>query len=111
VVILAREFLITGARALAASAGVVIPASIWGKTKAVLQMVYVYLFMPLGIIGQLLKTYQSMADWMPGAVQTYGRVLEQASLWAIVFVAAVTIFSGVQFMRENWHTLNAGNNL
>ncbi|MEK7795706.1 MAG: CDP-diacylglycerol--glycerol-3-phosphate 3-phosphatidyltransferase, partial [Candidatus Hydrogenedentota bacterium] len=39
VAILAREFLVTGARSLAASDGTVIAASSWGKAKTVIQMV------------------------------------------------------------------------
>ena len=42
VVILAREFLVTGARSLAAAEGEVIAASATGKTKTVLQLVYVF---------------------------------------------------------------------
>src|SRR5665811_112295 len=40
-VIIAREFAVSGLRMVAAAEGVIIPASIWGKVKAVCQMVAV----------------------------------------------------------------------
>ena len=39
VVIIAREFMVTGARSLAATDGVVIAANKWGKTKTIIQMI------------------------------------------------------------------------
>ncbi|NMA94516.1 MAG: CDP-diacylglycerol--glycerol-3-phosphate 3-phosphatidyltransferase [Clostridiales bacterium] len=45
IIILTREFLITGLRSLAASKGVVIAASWWGKLKTVTQMIALILLM------------------------------------------------------------------
>ena len=42
IIILAREFLVTSVRLLAAKEGVVIAADIWGKLKTVFQMIYFY---------------------------------------------------------------------
>lgn len=111
VVILAREFLITGARSLAASDGVVIGANIWGKTKAVIQMVYVFVFLFLAVVVEGLETYA--ADWgrQSGLAPLLRKVVETASLWCIVFVAVFTIYSGVQFMRVNWSTMKIGQHL
>jgi CDP-diacylglycerol--glycerol-3-phosphate 3-phosphatidyltransferase len=110
VTIIAREFLITGARSLAASEGVVIGANIWGKTKAVIQMVYVFVFLGLAILGQVLDWYADFVwgEWFGAVVETYHHVVYEASFWAIVFVAVFTIYSGIQFMRVNWRTLGLG---
>jgi CDP-diacylglycerol--glycerol-3-phosphate 3-phosphatidyltransferase len=110
VTIIAREFLITGARSLAASEGVVIGANIWGKTKAVIQMVYVFVFLGLAILGQVLGWYADLVwgEWFGSAVETYNYVVRTASYWAIVFVAVFTIYSGIQFMRVNWRVLGLG---
>jgi len=100
VVVLAREFLITGARSLAASEGVVIGANVWGKTKAIVQMVYIYTFLFFVILGKLLGV------WSAHFVATlYRPVLWYASCWAMVFVALFTLYSGVQFARINWQAL------
>ena len=49
IIIIAREFLVTGARSLAASDGVVIAANVFGKFKTVLQMTYVFVFLALAV--------------------------------------------------------------
>ena len=111
VVIIAREFLITGARALAASGGSVIGANIWGKTKAVIQMVYVFVFLAAAVILRVLETHQDAIDWLPALLSYTRPVVAATSCWAIVFVAVFTIYSGVHFMRVNWDELNMGSDL
>lgn len=111
VAIIAREFLITGIRSLAASGGHIIGANTWGKTKAVIQMVYVFTFLFLAIAVEVLRLYEQSAAWAPAVVAVSTRALGAASYLAIVFVAVVTIYSGVQFMRINWDTLDLGSQL
>lgn len=108
VVIITREFLITGVRSLAASGGNVIAANTWGKTKTVLQMVYVFTFLALAIIAQIIRDYLLHLPWMPQIFGYYTYILSIASFAAIVIVAAVTVYSGVQFLRVNWRVLNLG---
>ena len=103
VAILAREFLVTGARSLAASEGSVIAASSWGKAKTVIQMVYIYAFLFLAIAGMLCE------QWLPDFAANYNAVLGPASLIAIVFVAVFTVYSGVEFARANWRVFDLGN--
>ena len=103
VVILAREFLITGARSLAAAQGTVIAANKYGKLKAVFQMVYVYVVLGFLILGDILALFVPTE-----AVVTYSWVLFHASLWGAVFVALYTVYTGLQFARINWPALNMG---
>lgn len=105
VAILAREFLITGARSLAASEGQVIAANIWGKRKTVFQMVYVFTFLFFLIGDRIVVRFDVLSEW----TDAYQRFLAITSLWGIVVVAVVTLYSGVQFARTNWHTLSLGN--
>lgn len=103
IAILGREFLITGARGLAASEGVVIAANIWGKIKAVLQMAFVYVFLGLTIlVYALLNTYTDAGIVM-------AMITHHASLWASIIVALFTIYSGVQFVIINWKALHLDN--
>lgn len=46
-IIIAREFIVSGLRMLAASKGVVIAASWYGKTKTVLQIIAIIMFIPM----------------------------------------------------------------
>ncbi len=75
VVVVGREFAVTGLRAIASGQGVVIPASRWGKAKMASQITSVSLLI-------LSQRY----DWMV--------LLGKVSLWIVV---AVAIISGVQY--------------
>lgn len=105
VAILAREFLVTGARAMAASEGTVVAASKLGKWKTVVQMVYIDTFLFFVIAGQLLER------WVPGKFGFYNPALGWASHVGIIFVALFTLYSGLQFARSNWKSLGLGNQI
>lgn len=107
VAILAREFLVTGARALAATEGQVIAAAAHGKIKTVLQMVYVFVFLFFAFFLQTLNDYPGLAQYVPGPVQAYQLGIGWASFVAIMLVAGYTVYSGVQFARENWWLFKA----
>jgi CDP-diacylglycerol--glycerol-3-phosphate 3-phosphatidyltransferase len=61
IVIISREFIISGFRLVASDNGVVIAASYWGKFKTVSQMLMVIVlilniqWLPLQILGEVLK--------------------------------------------------------
>jgi len=102
VVILSREFLITGARSLAAGEGQIIAANNWGKTKTVLQMVFILTFLFFVIVER------GTHYWRPDGFPTFQTILSQSSLGAIIFVAFFTAYSGFQFIRVNWTSLQLG---
>lgn len=104
VVIFAREFLVTGARALAASEGVVIAANAWGKLKTILQMTYVGIFVFLAFCLELMK-YDAVARLLPGQPEWYRLGIGWSSFALIIAVALYTVGTGVQFARENWDRL------
>lgn len=103
VAILAREFLVTGARSLAAADGAVIAASSSGKAKTVIQMIYIYTFLFFAIAMRIAER------WAPDVTESAGPYVAYASFAAILFVAGYTIYSGIDFARANWRTLNLGN--
>lgn len=85
VIILFREFAVSGVRMVAASSGRVIAANIWGKAKTVLQMITILLY------------YFAAALAGPtdiGLVQ----MLTQGLCWA---VAVVTALSGGIYLWQN----------
>lgn len=88
-VVLFREFAVAGVRMLAAAGQKVIAANMWGKVKTVLQMLTILFF------------YFAAALAGPtniGAVQLIAQVL----CWA---VAAVTVISGVIYIKDNWNAV------
>lgn len=86
VVILAREFAVTGLRQVAASEGIVIAAGVTGKIKTILQMIAI----PLLLLN----------NW-PGYY--IGIPLDQIFLWAAVIM---TIVSGTEYIVKNRQLLS-----
>jgi len=100
VAILAREFLVTGARSIPTPNGEVIAASAWGKLKTVVQMVYIFVFLLLAIGAY------AVGQWLPEYVETYATALHWSSFIGIIGVALLTVYTGIQFAQANWKTLN-----
>ena len=86
VILISREFIISGFRLIAADNGVVIAASMWGKFKTVCQM-----FMTIALILHL-----DTPVWA---------VVEQVLIWGSV---ALTIVSLVDYIYKNRHVLKDG---
>jgi len=86
VVIIAREFIVSGLRTLAASQGVVIAASNWGKLKTVIQMIAI-------IMGLLSLVYN------PGWLNITTQV-------TIYLAAVITIGSGVDYFSKGKDIIN-----
>jgi CDP-diacylglycerol--glycerol-3-phosphate 3-phosphatidyltransferase len=102
VAIFAREFLVTGARSLAASDGVVISANWWGKMKTIFQMTYVCAFLLFYIAARYLIEHSY--EW----AIPYMNYIGIGSQGAIILVALYTAASGIQFAVVNWNTLRLG---
>ena len=82
IVILAREFAVSGMRTVAASEGIVVAAGNSGKLKTVLQMIAV----PILILAHGLPAYS--------IIMTVG----QAVLWASLIM---TVISGIEYIMRN----------
>jgi len=99
VAILAREFLVTGARTIAASEGSVIAASRVGKIKTILQMTFIFAFLFLATASFPIHA------WWPESAASYLWYLALSSYVGSVFIAAFTVYSGLHFVRDNWKSL------
>lgn len=92
IVILAREFLVTSVRLIAANNGQVIAADIWGKMKTVLQIIW--------ILSTLLTKWYLLD--MP-VTPEYG--LSNILGWVLMImqyaVLAMTVFSGFNYVWKN----------
>ncbi len=80
--ILAREFMVTGLRLLAADKGIVLAAGVWGKHKTVWQMLFIIAVLFAGVF-QCLETC-STPIW-----------------WGGLFVTALSVFSGWHYFHDN----------
>ena len=83
IIIIAREFIISGFRLIAAENGVVIAANYWGKFKTVSQMIMIIL---------LILDLGGMFD-----------ILEQIFVWVSV---ALTIISLLTYIMQNKNVLS-----
>ena len=83
IVILGREFIITGMRQVAAAEGIVIAAGWSGKIKTVCQMVAIPLIM--------------LNNW-PCSMLPFNFPLDQIALWAAL---VMTIWSGAEYIIKN----------
>ena len=80
VVIIFREYLITGLRSVAASENIVVAANIWGKVKTVCQMIALMLLMV-----------------KPQIIDLCGINI---GLWLIYVAVALTIYSGLDYVLK-----------
>jgi len=96
VLIISREFLVTGLRLLAASRGQVISAGFWGKHKTVSQL--------LTIIALLagLSFREDFSQWVTAAqLKAYNTTLTVTSHILISIVAFITILSGAVYFYQH----------
>lgn len=105
VLVLAREFLVTGLRTLAASQGVVLAALNSGKAKTVAQIVFVIAF---SIFDLAIEAWHI---WLPEhallvPVDRASLYTQWASLVFFLGITFLTVHSGVQFAVANWRRLH-----
>lgn len=98
IIIICREFLITGLRLVAASNGVVLAAERAGKLKTALQMLSVSLLLCAQTLAGGLFTETTLEA---GAC-----LVREIGLWAFYGAVALTIYSGTGYIIRNWRILN-----
>lgn len=96
VLILTREFLVTGLRALAERNGRTIAAGTWGKHKTAWQMAAIF----ITLVG-----WAAVRDWLPRWAPDRLSAFEHgysATVYALALVvAAITVASGVVYFQQN----------
>ena len=101
VVILAREFAVSGLRTLAASDGIVIAASWWGKIKTVTQMIAILLL----LLKVNINTSANAINFINnnGFLNSFFTYVPET----IMFIAVlITIISGVDYFVKNKHVIS-----
>jgi CDP-diacylglycerol---glycerol-3-phosphate 3-phosphatidyltransferase len=93
IIMVSREFLITGLRLIATAHGKVLPAERLGKLKTVLQIVtIVYLLILIAIVDQ----YGDLLN--PLAVTS----LKVVGLTLVYLTVGLTVWSGISYFAKNW---------
>jgi CDP-diacylglycerol--glycerol-3-phosphate 3-phosphatidyltransferase len=93
-IVLCREFLISGMRMMAAAKGVVVAAERGGKTKTLTQLIAVgfLLFVPM-LQGDI-------AQWVAFDFSPYSQVIHHVGLWLFILGVYFTVRSGWDYLSK-----------
>lgn len=100
IVIMAREFMVTGIRLLAANQGLVVEAGRWGKHKTIWQIVVIIVI----ITGEAMRD-----DFLPMIISdknlnfdliTFNLYFNHLTFWISALVAVLTVISGTIYFWE-----------
>lgn len=92
VCIIAREFMVTSIRLVALSSdGKVIPAGVLGKIKTVVSLLAIIAILVMLSLGQFLDLDMQIVT---------------ISHWLMWITAGITIFSGIQYVIDNFDSIN-----
>lgn len=97
IVIVAREFAVSGLRTIAANEGTVIPASKLGKIKTALQMVSIV----FALMAMTLKTDPSFAS-LSGITGAFN-ILTNILLYS---AGIMTLISGIDYFVKGWSSID-----
>lgn len=102
VVIIAREFAVSGLRTIAASEGKVIAASIWGKVKTVIQIT--------AILICLFRVNVESSEYLYSLVtgnQILKYIIVYGSNYVLILAVILTIISGIDYFVKNKNVINS----
>lgn len=105
VIIVAREFLVTGLRSMAAAKGTVIPAGKWGKQKTFITLVAIGgILLAKGLGANHLSLFPLMLNFNSTMLNVGDYLLLIAD--ALMVLAVIwTIISGAEYIRGAWPLL------
>lgn len=98
VIIVAREFLVTGLRSMAAAKGKVIPAGIWGKQKTLITMTAMgAILLAKGLGAHQLSLFPPMLSFTSQTLNT-GEILLLVGEAGLILAVLWTALSGIEYM-------------
>lgn len=99
IIIIAREFMVSGLRLLAADEGIVVAAGIWGKLKTAFTMVTI-----VGVLLWLCICFDFEADLGAGLIDAVNNIVIPALIW---ISTALTIISGLVYLKGYWNLIDS----
>jgi CDP-diacylglycerol---glycerol-3-phosphate 3-phosphatidyltransferase len=98
VIIVTREFLVTGLRSMAAAKGKVIPAGMWGKQKTLITMIALaLLLLAKGLGAHLLSLFPLMLHFTSQTVN-FSEILLLLADAGLILAVLWTALSGAEYM-------------
>jgi CDP-diacylglycerol--glycerol-3-phosphate 3-phosphatidyltransferase len=105
ILIISREFIITGLRSMAASQNVIIPAKKSGKFKTTSQIVAIISLMLVLIINSAIWHYKGIRPMelldRSGWSYVLGWCLVKMPYWMMLLTTMLTIFSGISYLNAH----------
>jgi CDP-diacylglycerol--glycerol-3-phosphate 3-phosphatidyltransferase len=98
VVVIGREFLVSGLRSIAASEGFTIEASEIGKLKTVIQIV--------SVVAAILAHRWNYWIWFPNLGGGFVVAVHMIAVWAIWWMTIVSIISAVDYFVGFWKKID-----
>lgn len=102
--IVSREFLVTGLRLVAASNGMVLAAEKAGKQKTVSQIISVGILLFVRVVENDLSALTSMD------LSRFADFLNDAGIACFILATVLTINSGVRYIIKYWSIFSGGQN-
>lgn len=99
IIIIAREFMVSGLRLLAADEGIVVAAGIWGKLKTAFTMTTI-----VGILLWLCICFDFDAGLNCGLIDAVNNIVIPALIWISTLL---TIISGLVYLKGYWHLIDS----
>ena len=100
--IIAREFIITGLRSIAASKNIIIPASMAGKVKTTSQMIAIITILVILVVNATLTKFFFITPYdlidMHGWQHILGLILIHAPYWLMLIATIFTLYSGISYL-------------
>ncbi len=100
--IIAREFIITGLRSIAASKNIIIPASMAGKVKTTSQMIAIITILVILVVNAALTKFFFLTPYdlleMHGWQNILGLILIHAPYWLMLIATIFTLYSGISYL-------------
>ncbi len=99
IIIIAREFMVSGLRLLAANSGVVVAAGMWGKLKTAFTMVAI-----VAALVWLTACYDLSFNFQ----ETLKNAVDSWIIPILIWIStALTIISGGVYLKGYWHLIDA----
>lgn len=99
IIIIAREFMVSGLRLLAANSGIVVAAGIWGKLKTAFTMVAI-----IAILFWLSVCYDFDFMFIDPIKPAVDNVLVPILVW---ISTVLTVISGGVYLKGYWHLIDS----
>lgn len=103
IVIIAREFIVSGVRSFAAAEGMVIPADKWGKHKmltTIIAVVWMLVAASAGFTNGTLDASTLPLLFEPVGALRWAAIFLSLGYWIMLAAVLLTIYSGYEYLRK-----------